>query len=181
MDSSPFGAFAEPAANGRSYGHTMDQSTRTESPQEEIQSIASAIEELQGRLTRANEQLSQVAAIQATEIEIGRLFVEAQRFSEASLSRLEVQVQEIVTEAEAKAAEIVREATEEAHEIRRQTQRGSTLPEHTAHELRSVIGAFANVNAELIKQINMLNAMLTPLIDQGPVSFGQSPTPTKSF
>ncbi len=181
MDNNPYGHLAEPAANGSAYGQGVDHNTRAESPNEEIQHISLAIEELQGRLVRANEQLSQVAAVQTTEIEIGRLFVEAQRFSEASLARLEVQVQEIVLEAEAKAAEIVREATEEAHEIRRQAQLGSSLPAHTAQELKSVIGAFASVNAELIKQINTLNAMLTPLVDRRTASFSQSSAPMRSL
>ncbi len=178
MESSPYGAFADPTTNGL----RMDQGTRPGSPGDEIQHIASAIEELQGRLSRANDQLSQVAAMQTTEIEIGRLFVEAQRFSEASLARLEVQVQEIVLEAEAKAAEIVQEATEEAHEIRRQAQqRGSNLPGETAQELKTVIGAFASVNGELIKQINALNTMLTPLVDRRTASIGESAAPMSSF
>ena len=181
MDSSPYGVFADPTANGNSYGQAMDQNMRTETPHEEIQHIASAIEELQGRLERANEQLGQVAAIQTTEIEIGRLFVEAQRFSDASLSRLELQVQEIVLEAEAKAAEIIREATEEAQEIRRHAQQSSFLPAQAAQELKAVIGSFASVNGELIKQINTLNALLAPLVDRRTASYGQSPAPVRSL
>ena len=181
MDSSPYGVFADPTANGGSYGQAMDAHARAESPHEEIQHIASAIEELQGRLARANEQLSHVAAIQTTEVEIGRLFVEAQRFSEESLSRLEIQVQEIVLEAEAKAAEIIREANEEANEIRRQAQQGASLPGQAAQELKSVLGAFVSVNGELIKEINALNAMLTPLVDRRTAFLGQSPTPMRSL
>jgi cell division septum initiation protein DivIVA len=171
MDSSLYGAFAQPTANGNTYGQAMDRGARTESPNEEIQHIAGAIEELQRRLERANEQLSQVAAIQTTEFEIGRLFVEAQRFAEASLSRLEMRVQEIVLEAEAKAAQIIREATEEAQEIRWQAQERASLPVHTAQELKSVMGAFASVNGELTRQINVLNAMLTPLVERRSGSF----------
>ena len=180
MDNSPYGTFADPAANGSAHGQATNQGIRAETPNEEIQHIASAIEELQGRLARANEQLNHVAAVQKTEIEIGRLFVEAQRFSEEALSQLEVQVQEVVLEAETKAAEIIREATAEAQEIRRHAQEGS-LPAHTAQELKSVIGAFASVNAELIQQINTLNAMLTPLVDRRTASFGQPPTPMRSL
>jgi cell division septum initiation protein DivIVA len=181
MDNSPFGTFADRVANGTANGQPMNQDAGAVSPNEEIQHIAGAIEELQGRLARANEKLSQVASIQTTEIEIGRLFVEAQRFSEASLARLEIQVQEIVLEAEAKAAEIVREATEEADEIRRQAQQAGRLPGHTAQELKSVIAAFASVNGELIKQINALNAMLTPLVDRRTASIGQPPAPMPGF
>ena len=73
-----------------------------ESASSELGSIAGAIESLQNRLAQAQDQLNNVAAVQTTEFEIGRLFVEAQRFSEASLSKLEIQIQEILIEAEAK-------------------------------------------------------------------------------
>jgi DNA repair exonuclease SbcCD ATPase subunit len=203
MDSSPYGANPDPSANG--YGSTpypppngydahpdpsifayatgpgMLESNDVDSAGDEIRQIANAIEELQGRLERANEQLSHATAVQTTEIEIGRLFVEAQRFSEASLSKLEMQVHEIVLEAEAKAAEIIREATEEAQEIRRQAQQGSSVGAGTAQELKTVIGAFASVNGELIKELNALNAMLTPLVDRRSASFAQPPSTMGSF
>ena len=41
--------------------------------------------------------------VEATESEIGRLFVEAQRFSEESLSKLELQIHQILCAAEDKA------------------------------------------------------------------------------
>ncbi|MGO8864532.1 MAG: DivIVA domain-containing protein [Acidimicrobiales bacterium] len=198
MDSSPYGANPDPSANGygtspypsapsydappdvATYGYPTGpgapENNDVDSAEAEIRQIASAIEELQGRLERANSQLSQATAVQTTEIEIGRLFVEAQRFSEASLSRLEMQVQEIVLEAEAKAAEIIREATEEAQEIRRIAQQGSPVGAGTAQELKTVIGAFASVNGELIKELNALNAMLTPLVDRRSASFAPPPS-----
>jgi dsDNA-specific endonuclease/ATPase MutS2 len=202
MDSSPYGANPDPSANGygttpypppNGYDARPDPSTfvyasglvapesDVDSAGDEIKQIASAIEELQGRLERANEQLSQATAVQTTEIEIGRLFVEAQRFSEASLSRLEMQVHEIVLEAEAKAAEIIREATEEAQEIRRRAQQGSSVGAATAQELKTVIGSFASVNSELIKELNALNAMLTPLVDRRSASLAQPPSTMGSF
>jgi cell division septum initiation protein DivIVA len=103
-----------------------------------------------------------VTVVQTTEYEIGRLFVEAQRFSEASLSKLEMQIQEILVEAEAKAAEILREANEEAAEIRRQAQQASFIPDRTAQELQTAIVGFASVNSELVKELTALNDMLTP-------------------
>ena len=163
-----------PAGNGNSGGHVPRENATVESASTEIGAIAGAIEELQSRLARANDQLGQVTAVQTTEFEIGRLFVEAQRFSEASLSRLEMQIQEILVEAEAKATEILREATEEAQEIRRQAQQSSFIPARTAQELQSAIMGFANVNNELIKELNALNAMLTSSADQRSPSMGPS-------
>jgi hypothetical protein len=147
--------------NGHS-GHYGPQDASVDSATSELGAIAGAIEELQGRLAQAHEQLNQVAVVQTTEYEIGRLFVEAQRFSEASLSKLEMQIQEILVEAEAKAAEILREAHEDAAEIRRQAQQASFIPDRTAQELQTAIVGFASVNSELVKELTALNDMLTP-------------------
>jgi cell division septum initiation protein DivIVA len=153
--------------NGSALGHTSRESATVESTSTEIGAISGAIEELQTRLARAHSQLEQVTAVQTTEIEIGRLFVEAQRFSEDFLSRLETQIGQILVEAEAKAADIVREATEEALEIRRRIHGSSVIPARTAQDLQSVIGSFASINGELIKQLNALSAMVMAAGDRG--------------
>jgi dsDNA-specific endonuclease/ATPase MutS2 len=162
------------SANGNGVGQGPQGSATMESTSSELGAIAGAIEELQTRLAQANDQLHQVAVVQTTEYEIGRLFVEAQRFSEASLSKLEMRIQEILVEAEAKAAEILREATEEAVEIRRQAQQSSAIPNRTAQELQSAIVGFASVNSELVKELSVLNDMLTPAVEPRSSSFGQS-------
>ena len=170
-----------PSGNGNSVSQNPRENATVESASSEIDAIAGAIADLQNRLERAHDQLGQVNAVRTTEFEIGRLFVEAQRFSEASLARLEMQIQEILVEAEAKAAEILREATEEAQEIRRQAQQSSSIPSRTAQELQSAIVGFANVNGELIKELNTLNAMLSPTAERGSPSMGASPNPIGSY
>ena len=132
-----------------------------------MHSIASTIEELQRRLEVANTRLSGVATVEATELEIGRLFVEAQRFSEESLSKLERQIHEVLSAAEDKAKQILTEATEEALEIRRQAQEAAFLSTRTARELQSAIAGFTTVNNELVKELGALNAMLTPTNERG--------------
>lgn len=128
----------------------------------ELHSIASTIEELQQRLELANSRLGSVAKVEATEVEIGRLFVEAQRFSEDSLSKLERQIHEVLCAAEDKAKQILTEATEEALEIRRQAQEAAFMSTTTARELQSAIAGFTAVNNELVKELGALNSMLTP-------------------
>jgi cell division septum initiation protein DivIVA len=91
----------------------------------ELGIIADAIDELQCRLAQAHEQLAQGAVEDTTEYEIGRILAETQRFSEACLSKLEMQIRGILFEVEIKAAEILREADEEAAEILRQAQQTS--------------------------------------------------------
>ena len=162
------------SANGSGLGHVPQDHMTVESTGSELGAIAGAIEELQGRLAQANDQLHHVAAVQTTEYEISRLFVEAQRFSEASLSKLEMRIQEILVEAEAKAAEILREATEEAVEIRRQAQQSSAIPHRTAQEVQAAIVGFASVNSELVKELGVLNDMLTPSAEPRSSSLGQS-------
>jgi cell division septum initiation protein DivIVA len=133
----------------------------------ELQSIATTIEDLQRRLQAANSQLSSSVNVEATESEIGRLFVEAQRFSEESLSKLELQIHEILCAAEDKARAILTEATKEAIEIRRQAQEAAFLSTKTAQELQSAIAGFTTVNNELVKELGALNSMLTPTSERG--------------
>jgi hypothetical protein len=133
----------------------------------ELHTIASTIEELQGRLEEANTRLASASNVETTEFEIGRLFIEAQRFSEASLSRLDLKIREILCEAEAKAKEILAEATEEAHEIRRQAQQAAFASTTTARELQTAIAGFTAVNNELLKELGSLNHMLTPANERG--------------
>jgi hypothetical protein len=140
----------------------------------ELQSIATTIEELQRRLEVANSQLGAAASVEATESEIGRLFVEAQRFSEDSLSKLEVQIHEILCAAETKAKAILTEATLEAIEIRRQAQEAAFLSTKTAQELQSAIAGFTTVNNELVRELGALNSMLTPANERGVVQIDYS-------
>lgn len=128
----------------------------------ELHSIASTIEQLQQRLVDANARLNTASAVETTELEIGRLFVEAQRFSEESLSELEQQINEILIAAEAKAEQILRGATEEALDIRRQAQEHAVESTRTARELQMAIAGFTTINSELVKELGALNSTLTP-------------------
>src|SRR5271169_1842018 len=141
--------------------------TEVEWANSELLTIASTMEELQGRLEDANARLASVAKVETTEVEIGRLFVEAQRFSEASLSKLELAILEILREVEAKAKQILTEATAEAQEIRRQAQQAAFASTRTAQELQSAIAGFTTVNNELLKELDALNTMMTPANEPG--------------
>ncbi len=127
----------------------------------ELHSIASTIEELQSRLEEANSRLNSVEKVETTEVEIGRLFVEAQRFSDAWLSKLELKIHEVLGEAEAKAQQILNEATEEAQEIRRSAQQAAFASTRTVRELQAAIVGFTTVNSELLKELGTLNNMIT--------------------
>ena len=160
--------------NADAPGEAQASGTEVEWANAELHSIASTIEELQSRLEEANTRLDSAARVETTEFEIGRLFVEAQRFSEASLSKLELQIHEILCEAEAKARQILTEATEEAHEIRGQAQQAAFASTRTARELQSAIAGFTTVNHELLKELGSLNVMLAPNNERGMTEIDRS-------
>jgi hypothetical protein len=140
----------------------------------ELHEIASTIEALQNRLEEANSRLSTVERVETTEFEIGRLFVQAQRFSEASLSELEGKIHEVLGAAEAKAKQILEEATFEAQEIRREAQEAAFASTRTVRELQLAIAGFTTVNSELLKELGTLNRMLFPGRDPEAAEFDPS-------
>jgi len=145
-----------------SVAEEAQQPTEAQWVNTELHAIASTIADLQSRLEQANSRLSSVEKVETTEYEIGRLFVEAQRFSEASLSKLELKVHEVLVAAEEKARQILAEATEEAQEIRRQAQNAAFASAATVRELQAAIAGFTTVNAELLEELGTLNGMLSP-------------------
>jgi septal ring factor EnvC (AmiA/AmiB activator) len=140
-----------------------------DSANSELGTIADAIEELQVRLAQTNEELAQAALENMNEHEVVRIIEDAQRFSDACLSKLEMRIRGVLFQAEVKAAEILREADEEAAEILRQARRASfmpestAIPERTADELQAAIVGFAAVNRELVTRLTALNDVLTPI------------------
>jgi chromosome segregation ATPase len=163
-----------PSGNGNSAGHVSRKNPKAGSPRSEMDAIAEEINELEGRLERARRRLDQSSTSQATELEIGRLLFEAQRFAEASVAKLEREIQEILVEAEAKAAEIIREATQEAQEIRYHAQQSSFIPSRTAEELQSAIIGFADMNGDLVRELHALYDLLRPLVDRRTDSFNST-------
>jgi len=157
--SAPTGRHADP----KSVPDRVDaQTAAVMSASDEIEYVTSAIEELQSRLDRANEQMHQVSAVRTTELEIGRLFVEAQKFTEAALTKLEGQIHEILAEAEKKAAQMVREAHEEAEAIREEAKHQSRFSTEKASELQDAIVGFSSINEKLVEELSTLNTMLGP-------------------
>lgn len=145
----------------------------------ELHEIASTIETLQSRLEEANARLSAASAVETTEVEIGRLFLEAQKFTEASLAKLEGRVNEILHEAQSKAEEILTEATEEAQEIRRQAQFAALASTKTVRELQAAIAGFTTVNTELLRELGSLNTILASG-HQEPIKKGIESAPTSA-
>jgi cell division septum initiation protein DivIVA len=84
-----------------------------------------------------------------SETELGRLFVEAQRFTDDALAKLDSQVDRVLAQASAKAAQIVLEAREEAEQILRTARDTVALPTETAGELRVAVDQLSKFVGEL--------------------------------
>lgn len=128
----------------------------------ELHTIASTIEDLQSRLEQANARLDTASKVETTEVEIGRLFVEAQQFCDESLTKLEMKVHEILIEADTKAKQMIIEAKAEATEIRRNAQQAAFASNQTVRELQAAIAGFTRVNADLLTELGSLNNLLLP-------------------
>ncbi len=86
---------------------------------------------------------------QITESELGRLFVEAQRFTDDALAKLETQVERVLAEAGKKAAQIVLEAREEADEILRAAHHSTLLPSDKVSELHAAVDRLSGFMGQL--------------------------------
>ena len=126
----------------------------------EMLTIARTLADLQDRLEKTNALLASTARVETTAVEAGRLFEEAQRFVRTSLSKEASRIDEALREATVRAVQIVAEATAEGQEIRRQAQQEAWVSTATARELRAAIMAFTEVNGELLKELESLNAKL---------------------
>jgi len=149
-------------SNGGSVGYNSQrrEADRDRPVDSELNQIALAIEDLQDRLDKANARLGNVAQFEATELEIGRLLVDAQRSSDSVLTHLESKVHEVLILIENKARQILLEATEEAHHIRRQAQQSALSATQTARDLHAALVAFASANADVLAEYGGLNTML---------------------
>jgi cell division septum initiation protein DivIVA len=128
----------------------------------ELNLIALEIEDLRGRLEKANARLGNAEYLEASELEIGQLLVEAQRSSDAVLTHLDAKVHEVLVALETKARKILAEATQEAHQIRRQAQQSVIAATRTASEIRASVAGLTSVNDELLKELGELNTVLDP-------------------
>jgi hypothetical protein len=143
------------------------QSGGTREPAKEVEwagfgqhPMSSAVEEFHGGVDVANVPLAKSEEVETAEADLGQMMVEARSISAISFSRLELQIHEVLCEAEAKATRILTEATDEAHEIRRQSQEVAMVSKRAADELQVTIAGFSAVNVELIKQLGALHSAL---------------------
>jgi dsDNA-specific endonuclease/ATPase MutS2 len=126
----------------------------------EMDSITTAVSSLLERLDTANNKLAEATSVRMTEWEMGRLFVEAQEFTDTALNTLDEQTHQMLLEAEQEADQIIANARLEAERIVAEAKSSPALSSETVTYLRSTIEGFARVNQELLKELTFLNEML---------------------
>ncbi len=128
----------------------------------EFSEMSRAIEELRERLDLASSKMEHVAVVRTSELEIGRLFVQAQEFTDAALGQAEQRARQAIAEAEAEATRILEEARREAEAIVEEARQQAALPPEAVGRLDSTIAGFIEINRELIEELVYLRGSYNP-------------------
>ena len=123
--------------------------------------VAMALDELKQQLEIANRRVTEVAAAQITEAELGRLFVRAAEFADNAIAEAEEEARRLVAGARLDAERILADARIEAESIIDEAQRAS-LPGTAAEQVQATIDGFTHINRELIKELAYLRDTLQP-------------------
>jgi hypothetical protein len=123
--------------------------------------VAVALDELKEQLEIANRRVTEVAAAQITEAELGRLFVRAAEFADTAIAEAEEEARRLVAGARLDAERILADARIEAESIIDEAQRAS-LPVGAAEQVQATIDGFTHINRELIKELAYLRDTLQP-------------------
>lgn len=126
--------------------------------------VAVALDELKGQLEIANRRVSEVAAAQTTEAELGRLFVRAAQFADSAIAEAQDEARRLVADARREADRIVAEARGHADAIIEEAEQSSALPSAFALQVQTALDGFTHVNSEFMKELEFLwNSLQTAL------------------
>jgi vacuolar-type H+-ATPase subunit H len=156
--------------------------------------VSGVMDRLTAQLTTLTEAFGWTKSVRTTEVEIGRLFVDAQAHVDQSIANAHAQGGQIVSDAHAEARQIVSDASAQAGQIvsaahveavrivqEAQTQAAAIVDEARRSEvlhpeavarLSSTIEGFARMNTELVSELSALRESLQPVAEQ------YAPTPT---
>jgi hypothetical protein len=139
--------------------------------------VAMALDELKQQLEIANRRVTEVAAAQITEAELGRLFVRAAEFADNAIAEAEEEARRLVAGARLDAERILADARIEAESIIDEAQRAS-LPGTAAEQVQATIDGFTHINRELIKELAYLRDTLQPQLGAPLTPSLSAPGPT---
>jgi hypothetical protein len=142
--------------------------------------VAVALDELKEQLEIANRRVTEVAAAQITEAELGRLFVRAAEFADNAIAEAEEEARRLVASARLDAERILADARIEAESIIDEAQHAS-LPGAAAEQVQATIDGFTHINRELIKELAYLRNTLQPQLGAPVTPSLSEPRPTMAI
>ena len=152
--------------------------------------VAVALDELKDQLEIANRRVSEVAAAQITEAELGRLFVRAAQFADTAMAEAEDEAREVVAAARREAERILADARSAADAMIEEGERSSQLGVAAAEQVQATIEGFTRFNQDLMRELEFLRDAIQPELDARsvppppPLPAGTPPaafTPTPSY
>jgi cell division septum initiation protein DivIVA len=129
--------------------------------------VALALDELKDQLEVTNRRVGEVMAAQISEADLGRLFVRAAEFADATMAQAEEEARQLVADAVAQAERLVANARLEAHAIITEAH-DAPLSDAVAEQVRATIDRLVLVNDELVKELDFLHDVVQPHFAVGP-------------
>jgi cell division septum initiation protein DivIVA len=124
--------------------------------------VAVALDELKDQLEIANRRVSEVAAAQITEAELGRLFVRAAQFADTAMAEAEDEAREVVAAARREAERILADARTAADAMIEEGERSSQLGVAAAEQVQATIEGFTRFNQDLMRELEFLRDAIQP-------------------
>jgi DivIVA protein len=138
-----------------------------------VSHVAMALDELKDQLEIANRRVSEVAATQTTEAELGRLFVRAAQFADSAIAEAQDEARRLVADARREADRIVADARGHADAIIEEAERSTTLPSAFALQVQTALDGFTHVNREFMKELEFLWDSLQTALPPAATSGGE--------
>lgn len=145
-----------------------------------VSHVAIALDELKDQLEMANRRVTEVAAAQITEAELGQLFVRAAKFADSAIAEAQDDARQLVADARREAQRILADARDDADAIIEEAkQRSTTLPPAFAVHVQAALDGFTHVNAEFIKELELLRGALQPALSPSTTARTEVRRPTE--
>ena len=148
------------AGPGRPPGATSDHGSMVEAMDSTVGHATHAIEDLKELLRRLEALAALAREHEQNEAKIGELFLRVQDYVAKASAEAEQRARTLVAEAETEAAKIVSSAQLEAQRIVAEARRTGGIPPEALQQLHGTVDRFAQLNAELVRELSALNEAL---------------------
>lgn len=124
-----------------------------ESIADTVSYAARAIDGLRDVLAKLDESITRSQADAQAELQIGRLFADAQQYIDDVTAQAQARARQVVADAEREAATIVAAGAAEAQRLRDEAARVQVPSSEVMRQLRAAITGFSKVNQDLVDEL----------------------------